>query len=262
MNVRLRQLSLLASLGAALAAGAWAADPPGRVAPVTGTARADAGGNLNWLTLTEVQRQRLAPLQAEWASIDDARRRKWLEVAARLPTLPMVEQDRVRERMAAWARKTPTERGRTRLQFQESLRFSPDSQDRQSRWEAYQALPAEQRQALVERALPTSTATDSTRAAIGSPAVATGVKLNTVVPAVHVGATTRETTTPTAVQARPGATTTLMSTRPLPPMHNQPGLPKIAATPNFVDPATMLPLRGPQGAATLTEPPVEADPIP
>ena len=55
--------------------------------------------------------------------------------------------------------------------------------------------------------------------------------------------------TPTVQQARPGATTTTMTTRPLPPAHNQAGLPKIAATSGFVNPATLLPQRGPQGAA-------------
>ena len=55
---------------------------------------------------------------------------------------------------------------------------------------------------------------------------------------------------PTVVQARPGATTTLISKVPAPPMHQQTGMPKIAATPEFVDKTTLLPRRGPQGAAT------------
>jgi hypothetical protein len=40
-----------------------------------------------------------------------------------------------------------------------------------------------------------------------------------------------------------------MNQTPLPPASIQHGLPKIAATPGFVDPATLLPRRGPQGAA-------------
>ena len=55
---------------------------------------------------------------------------------------------------------------------------------------------------------------------------------------------------PTLVQAQPGATTTLMSKRPVPPAHQQTGLPKVAATPDFVDKTTLLPQRGAQGAAT------------
>jgi hypothetical protein len=55
---------------------------------------------------------------------------------------------------------------------------------------------------------------------------------------------------PTVVQAQPGVSTTLMSRRPTPPAHQQTGLPKIAATPGFVDKSTLLPQRGPQAAAT------------
>jgi hypothetical protein len=52
------------------------------------------------------------------------------------------------------------------------------------------------------------------------------------------------------LQAKPGATTTPLSARPSPPLHQQAGLPKVAATPGFVDTKTLLPQRGPQGAAT------------
>ena len=53
-----------------------------------------------------------------------------------------------------------------------------------------------------------------------------------------------------ALQAQPGATTTSIAKRPTPPAHQQTGLPKIAASPGFVDKSTLLPKRGPQGAAT------------
>ncbi|TXC65911.1 hypothetical protein FSC37_07780 [Piscinibacter aquaticus] len=53
------------------------------------------------------------------------------------------------------------------------------------------------------------------------------------------------------MQAAPGATTSLISKRPTPPAHQQPGLPKIAASPGFVDKQTLLPQRGAQGAAAV-----------
>jgi len=59
---------------------------------------------------------------------------------------------------------------------------------------------------------------------------------------------------PTMVQVQPGATTSLISRRPSPPAHQQPGLPKIAATTEFVDKRTLLPKRGPQAAATRSVP--------
>jgi hypothetical protein len=64
---------------------------------------------------------------------------------------------------------------------------------------------------------------------------------------------------PTVVQAKPGATTSLMSDRRAPPSHQQTGLPKIAATPGFVDSTTLLPKRGPQGAAIVPAQPAGAD---
>ena len=58
--------------------------------------------------------------------------------------------------------------------------------------------------------------------------------------------------TPTVVQSKPGATTVLVTRTSPPPNHQQPGLPKIAATEGFVNPSTLLPKRGAQGAAVRT----------
>jgi hypothetical protein len=63
------------------------------------------------------------------------------------------------------------------------------------------------------------------------------------------------TVAPTLVQAQPGASTRLLSRPSSPPLHQQTGLPKIAATPGFVDAATLLPQRGAQGAAAQQQPP-------
>jgi hypothetical protein len=49
-----------------------------------------------------------------------------------------------------------------------------------------------------------------------------------------------------------GASTNLVSKPATPPLHQQAGLPKVAATPGFVDSATLLPQRGAQGAAVRT----------
>ena len=52
------------------------------------------------------------------------------------------------------------------------------------------------------------------------------------------------------VQARPGATTTLITNAAVPPAHQLPGQPKIAAKPSQVDNKTLLPKSGPQAAAS------------
>jgi len=66
---------------------------------------------------------------------------------------------------------------------------------------------------------------------------------------------------PTVVQAKPGATTNLMSRSATPPTHQQPGLAKIAATPGLVDSVTLLPRRGSQGAAARTLVPEPLPPV-
>ena len=193
-----------------------------------------------WASLPKGQQAALAPLQRDWASIDAQRKQKWLEVAGRFPSMAPAERQRVQERMAEWARMTPVERTRARLQFQESRQFSPE--DRQSRWEAYQALPDDERKALAQRAKPAAKAASSVDARASD---ASG-KRNIVAPTRQAAV---KPVGPTVVQAKPGATTSLMSTRAAPPAHQQPGLPKIAATEGFVNPNTLLPRRGPQGAA-------------
>lgn len=238
----LRPATLIASVAFSLVIGAaaWAqsAPPPRPAAPA-----ATDGGGPAWSTLTQPQRRALAPLEKDWAHIDASRKQKWLEIAARYPTMPESERQRMQERMAEWARLSPTERGKARLSYQEAKQLSP--QERQARWEAYQALPEDQRKALADRAQPQP---DKPRLPASAPLV--------VVPKQNLVASapakpTAKPVAPTVVQASPGATTRLMTRPAAPPAHHQPGQPKIAATPNQVDRSTLLPKRGPQAAATL-----------
>lgn len=207
---------------------------------------ADAERGPSWASLAPAQQQVLAPLGRDWQQIDAARKQKWLEVASRFPTLPAEERARIQARMAEWARMSPAERGRARLQFQETRLLSPA--ERQARWLEYQALPDDQRRKLVQtakaQAAPATTAAN-TPSARPAPA-ASGAKSN--ITAVR-SPTLAKGAPPIVVQGKPGATTSTLTTRPSPPGHQQTGLPKIAATPDFVDPATMLPKRGPQAAA-------------
>ena len=56
----------------------------------------------------------------------------------------------MQDRMSDWAKLTPTERGQARLRYQEAKQVPPS--DRRSRWDAYQALPPEQKDELAARA--------------------------------------------------------------------------------------------------------------
>jgi len=63
---------------------------------------------------------------------------------------------------------------------------------------------------------------------------------------------------PSRIKAGRGATTTLVSQRPTPPLHQQTGLTKIAGNQGFVDPVTLLPRKGAQGAAMTAVPASQA----
>lgn len=220
-------------------------------APKPPVPAADAGGPA-WGALTVQQRAVLAPLQRDWASIDASGKAKWLEVAVRFPSLPAAEQERVQVRMAEWARLTPAQRGRARLSFQETKQLS--GEQKQQRWEAYQALPDEERKALAARAKPTD---DRARAPVrpATPLDAAQPKQTASAPRAGARAALVKPVAPTIVQAKPGATTTLMTKPAAPPEHQQPGQPKIAAKPGQVDRRTLLPQSGPQAAASAPRQP-------
>ena len=151
------------------------------------------------------------------------------------------------------------------MNYQEARQLP--AQDRQARWKAYEALGPEQKQQLAAKAAPGDEAArkgNSPRndnkldkaARAGGPQAKSNIVPN---PAF---ASPPRTIGPTVVQARPGATTTSITKRPTPPGHQQTGLPKIAGTPEFVNQSTLLPQRGPQGAATRAATTPAADPVP
>ena len=199
-----------------------------------------------WSALTPAQQSALAPLKDDWQEIDALRKQKWLEMAARFPSLPAEERQRIQQRMAEWARMTPDERGRARLQFQEARQISP--QQRQARWDAYLALPAEERRALAAsaRTVPKARSASAKPTAGDQNARSSGgAPKPPSQPAAQIVA-------PTLVQAKPGASTTLISKTATPPPHAQAGQPKIAAGKGVVDRSTLLPQAGPQSAAAAS----------
>lgn len=217
------------------------------VAPARpGAPHASAESGPSWASLSPSQRAALAPLESQWRGLDVARKTKWLVVAGRMPSMPDEERERVRARMAEWARLTPAERGRARQNFQE-LRNLP-VEDRHALWEAYRSLPEADREQLAQRARSGPVAASASPAAgDGKPKVQANPRAVAVKPV-----------TPTVVQAKPGGSTTLVTRVPTPPLHHQPGMPKILASKEFVNPTTLLPSRGPQGAAALAPLPREA----
>ena len=150
------------------------------------------------------------------------------------------------------------------MAYQEATQVAPQS--RQAQWEAYQALPAEQRHQL---AVQSGSSTSASRPAgtpasgaqrLGRPGKTYEVQTKSNIVPNPAHAARPKPIAPTLMQAQPGATTTLMSQRPSPPAHQQTGMPKIAATPEFVDKSTLLPRRGAQGAAARSSAPAASAP--
>ena len=220
---------------------------------------AQAGDKVStWSSLSAAQQQVLAPLQRDWPALNANHRQKWIEVARRFDSMPGDERHRVQERMAEWARMTPAERTQARLQFQEVRQLPP--QERTAKWQAYQALPEAERKNLAQRAHPANLPDASSKEAAARRTGATPDLAVARRPA-HA-ASTPLPNRPTAailVQARPGATTTTMTTHAQARPAAVHGAPKIAATPTYVDPATLLPKRNTEAGPA---PAVAADPPP
>lgn len=254
-HVGIRRLWLPLAIVVAALCGHAGAQPAARPAIV-------AEQGQRWNQLTEVQRLALKPLEGDWAGIGADHKQKWLEVAARFPAMSDSERERIQVRMSEWARLTPLERGRARLNYQQAKQVP--AEDRQARWESYQSLTPEERRALAARAASAnSQAVPARRAATVTArrpdlAAAEGPRpKSNIVPNTSFAAPPRPIA-PSVVRAQPGATTTLISKPAAPPSHQQTGLPKIAATPQFVDRATLLPQRGPQAAGVQAAPAASA----
>jgi hypothetical protein len=196
---------------------------------------AQASGGPEWNQLSPSEQHVLEPLRGQWSTIDPARKAKWREVAGRYPSLSADEQQRLRGRMVDWDGMSAAQRSEARNRFRESNQLP--ASERQAQWEAYQSLRPEQREALAARAANRPGAPAAQRETLRRPE------------AVNRPADAARPVAPGLMQARPGASTRPLLQAPVPPRHQQPGLPKIAATPGFVDSKTLLPQRGPQGAA-------------
>jgi hypothetical protein len=89
-----------------------------------------------WTELTAAQQQVLAPLQSEWEQLDTTRRKKWVDIANRYPTMKQAQQQRFQKRMQEWAQLTPEERRVAREQYRALKKIPP--KERKEKWKEYQ----------------------------------------------------------------------------------------------------------------------------
>lgn len=127
-------------LGLALASAVATAEPPA-------TAIIGTPPQPGWSFLSAQQKAILAPLAVEWDKMDNIRRKKWLSMAERYPSLKPEEQQRVQERMREWAGLTPEQRAKVRDSYKEFNQLpSEQKQTVKQKWEAYSNLPPEEKQ--------------------------------------------------------------------------------------------------------------------
>jgi hypothetical protein len=92
-----------------------------------------------WSELTPAQQKVLAPLQTDWDSMDTTRRRKWVTIANRYPTMTPQAQKRLQKRMTDWAKLTPAQRQEARERYLRIRKLPPKKrQEVKEQWQQYQ----------------------------------------------------------------------------------------------------------------------------
>ena len=98
-----------------------------------------------WSELTPAQQQVLAPLQREWEQFDTTRRKKWVSIADRYPTMKPSQQKRLQKRMQEWVQLTPEERKAARERYRALKKLPPQQRkELREKWQEQQsASPTE-----------------------------------------------------------------------------------------------------------------------
>lgn len=103
-----------------------------------------------WRELSESQRTALTPLAAQWDALSASQKRKWIALSKNYHELGASDQTLMHARMDDWVKLSPQQRRTARLNFAETKRLSTD--EKQQKWEAYQALSPDARHKLTESA--------------------------------------------------------------------------------------------------------------
>lgn len=109
-----------------------------------------------WAELTHAQQKALAPLASSWNSISEPQKLKWLEISKNYATLSPEEQAVLNSRMNEWVVLSPQQRAQARLNFGKTKELSRQltPEEKNAKWQAYQALSPEEKQRLAAKASP------------------------------------------------------------------------------------------------------------
>jgi Protein of unknown function (DUF3106) len=95
-----------------------------------------------WSELSPQQQHILGPLAADWENLDTVRRKKWVTIANRYPKMKPDQQQRLQERMQAWAKLTPEERNIARAKYQKLKELpQPQRQEISRQWRQKSVAP-------------------------------------------------------------------------------------------------------------------------
>lgn len=141
------RVSVLLVVAGVAAGPAWTQNPP--KASASTAAKAQPSG-VRWSSLSNAQRLALKPLASSWVDLGEAQQRKWIALSRNFSRLPATEQHKLQQRMLEWVGLSAAERSLARLNYAETERLASDN--KQARWEAYQALSEDERRKLAEQA--------------------------------------------------------------------------------------------------------------
>lgn len=105
-----------------------------------------------WQDLTPAQQLSLKPLAANWNTLGEAQKRKWIAIAVNYPRLAPTEQAKLHSRMTEWVSLSQQQRAQARLNFSQSKQLAPTQ--KAATWQAYQALSPEEKKKLAISAPP------------------------------------------------------------------------------------------------------------
>lgn len=159
-------LGLALLLASAIATAQSAPPVPSAVSPVSAVSSVHAPqkssaadltlsnplATLEWMSLSKEQKTALHPLAAGWEKLSDIQKRKWISLSANFSKMTQTDQTKLHERMVQWAALSPKQREHARLNFAEAQKITP--QEKNKKWQAYQALSPEDKQKLAKSAQP------------------------------------------------------------------------------------------------------------
>lgn len=147
-KAKLVKLGLSSALVAALVAFASLVPAQNAATPATTTVKTSVEKTSagTWAKLNSAQQTALQPLAANWASLSDGQKRKWIAVSTNFAQFSPADKTKLHGRMTEWASLSTQQREQARINFAQTKTLTPS--DKQAKWESYQALPPETKQAL------------------------------------------------------------------------------------------------------------------